>query len=107
MDTDTTTIKTPVKGQEVVLRNWITGAQADHIQSAFFEGLEVSQADLENFGDIKIPASKLITFNAKKLDVYVVSVDGVTENAGALVREMHQEDTAFVLAKVDELSKKK
>lgn len=107
MENDTTTIKTPIKGHEVVLRNWITGAQADYIQSAFFEGLEVSQADLENFNEIKIPASKLITFNAKKLDVYVVSVDGVKENTGALVRDMHQDDTAFVLAKVDELSKKK
>lgn len=104
---DTTTIETPVGKNKVVIRNWITGKQADHLQSAFFDGLNVSQAEMEKFEEIKIPASKLMEFNHRKIEVYVESVDGNKENVLEAVLGMREEDTAFVAKEIEEVIKKK
>lgn len=104
---DTHTIETPISKKKVVLKGWITGREADELNNAMFEGVMVGQEDADSPEKIKIPASKSITQKQKKIQIYVVSVDGNTERAADKVMDMNEQDTAFVSEQIDEIIKKK
>ena len=105
---DTIKITTPIGAQEVELKAWITGRQAEHIDELMYEALAV-RADMTGKTDIgSIDMKKMISeTNHRKVETFVISIDGNTEDLLNKVLDMHEEDTKFVLDAIDEQRKKK
>ncbi len=101
------TLTTPVNGHVIVLREWITGRDVEHINGAFFEGTKVkpTAGGTVEFGAIDLSKSTEVTH--RTIQAWVVSVDGVQENVLEDVLNMHKDDYAFVVASIDEMAKKK
>lgn len=106
-ETKTTQITTPVNGHVVEIKDWITGRDIEHINGAFFEGTKVkpTSAGGVEFGAIDLSKSTEVTH--RNIQAWIVSVDGVKENVLEDVLNMHKDDYNFVVASIDEMSKKK
>lgn len=101
-------ITTPIGGQEIEIRQWITGRQAEYIDELQYEAVAVKAniggtADIENI-DLKKMISET---NHRKIETFVVSVDGTFESILDRVLDMHEEDTKFILDAIEEQRKKK
>lgn len=105
---NTIKITTPIGSQEVELREWITGREAEYIDELMYEAVAV-KADLVGTADIgSIDLKKMVTeTNHRKIEKFVVSVAGKFENILDSVLDMHEDDTAFILDRIDNQRKKK
>jgi hypothetical protein len=101
-------ITTPKGSQEIEIKDWITGGEAEHIDELMYEAMAV-KADMTGKADIgNIDLKKMISeTNHRKITTFVVSVDDVKEDVLNKVLDMHEEDTKFVLDEIDEQRKKK
>jgi hypothetical protein len=101
-------ITTPNGSQEIEIKSWITGRDAEHIEQLMYEALSV-KTDMTGKADIeKIDLTKVISeTNHRKIQTFVVSIDGNTENILDTVLDMHEDDTKFILDAIDEQRKKK
>jgi hypothetical protein len=101
-------ITTPIGSQEVELKDWITGREAEYLDELAYEAVAV-KADVSGKADIgNIDLKKIITeTNHRKIETYVVSVGGKSEGVLESVLDMHEQDTQFILDAIDEQRKKK
>jgi hypothetical protein len=101
-------ITTPIGSQEIEIKAWITGREAEGIDQLMYEAMAV-KSDMAGTADIQnIDLKKVITeTNHKKIETFVVSVDGNTANILNVVLDMHEDDTKFILDSIDEQRKKK
>jgi hypothetical protein len=102
-------ITTPIGKAEVEIRDWITGRQAEYIDELMYEAIAV-KADMAGKTDIgNIDLKKIISeTNHRKIEVFVVSVNGNSEDVLTdVVLNMHEEDYQFILDSIDEQRKKK
>ncbi len=101
-------ITTPIGSEEVELKSWITGREAEHIDELMYEALAV-KADMTGKADIgNIDMKKMISeTNHRKIETFVVSIGGVKDDILNKVLDMHEDDTKFVLDAIDEQRKKK
>ncbi len=105
---DTTKITTPIGGQEVEVRTWISGRQAEYIDELMYEAMAV-KADMTGKADIgNIDMKKMISeTNHRKIETFVLSVDGVKDDLLNKVLDMHEDDTNFILDAIEGQRKKK
>lgn len=105
---ETTKITTPVGNQTIEIRSWITGRQAEYIDELTYEAVAV-KANIGGAADIeKVDLKKIITeSNHRKIETFVVSIDGVKDRVLDTVLDMHEEDTEFILSAIEEQRKKK
>ena len=105
---NTRMITTPIGSQEVEVRSWISGRQAEYIDELMYEAMAV-KADLTGKTDIgNIDMKKMISeTNHRKIEIFVVSIDGVKDDLLNKVLDMHEEDTKFVLDAIEDQRKKK
>lgn len=105
---DTHKITTPIGSHEVEIKSWITGRQAEYIDEMQYEAIAL-KANIGGTADIEsIDLKKIISeTNHRKIETFVISVDGKTENVLDAVLDMHEEDTKFVLDEIEEQRKKK
>jgi hypothetical protein len=108
----TTVITTPIQRHEVVLKDWITGREREYIDAPMLDAVKTKpqfngkSIDLES---IHIRQCMEQSEN-REIETFVVSVDGSTEKVIDSVKDMHEEDTAFVRQAIKDLtdsSKKK
>jgi hypothetical protein len=101
-------ITTPIGSHEVEIKDWITGREAEYIDELLYESLAV-KADLTGKADISNVDIKKLTSETdhRKIETFVVSVGGKTENLLSAVLDMHEDDTRFILEHIDGLRKKK
>lgn len=101
-------ITTPIGSEEIEIKSWITGREAEHIDELMYEAMAV-KADMAGKADIgNIDLKKMISeTNHRKIETFVVSVAGNTEDILNKVLDMHEEDTKFILDAIDEQRKKK
>ncbi len=101
-------ITTPIGSQEIEIKSWITGRQAEHIDELMYEAMAV-KADMAGKADIgSIDMKKMITAtNHRKIETFVVSIEGVADDILNKVLDMHEDDTKFILDAIDEQRKKK
>lgn len=101
-------ITTPVGNVEVEIKDWITGRDAEYIDELMYESLAV-KADLTGKADISNIDLKKLTSDSdhRKIETFVVSINGATENILNQVLDMHEDDTRFILDSIDEQRKKK
>lgn len=101
-------ITTPIGSQEIEIRAWITGRQAEYIEELMYEAMAV-KANMAGTADIdKIDLKKMISdTNHRKIETFVVSIDGVKDDLLNKVLDMHEEDTKFILDAIEDQRKKK
>lgn len=101
-------ITTPNGSQEIEIKNWITGREAEYIDELMYEAMAV-KADMTGKADIgSIDMKKMISeTNHRKIQTFVVSIDGVKDDILNKVLDMHEDDTAFILEAIEEQRKKK
>jgi hypothetical protein len=105
---NTRKIKTPIGSQEIEIKEWITGREAEYIDELQYEAIAV-KADMAGKADISdIDLKKIITETAhRKIETFVVSVNGAKENILETALNMHEDDYSFILGAIDEQRKKK
>lgn len=101
-------ITTPIGSQEVEIKSWITGREAEYIDELAYEAIAV-KADIAGKADIgNVDLKKIISeTNHRKIETFVVSVAGSKENILNAVLDMHEDDTKFIVDSIDEQRKKK
>jgi hypothetical protein len=105
---NTHTITTPIGSQEVEIKDWITGREAEYIDELMYEAVAV-KTDMAGKADISnVDLKKIISeSNHRKIETFVVSVNSKTENILDTVLDMHETDTQFILDSIEEQRKKK
>lgn len=105
---DTNKITTPVGKQEIEIRAWISGRQAEYIDELTYEAVAV-KASVGGVTDVeKVDLKKIITeANHRKIETFVLSVDGVKDDLLNKVLDMHETDTAFIVDRIEDQRKKK
>ena len=100
-------ITTPVGNAEVEIKDWITGREAEYIDELSYEAVAV-KADFTGKADIdSVDIKKILTeTNHRKVEKFVVSVNGSTENILDTVLNLHEDDYQFILDSIDEQRKK-
>ena len=106
MDRDTLTIKTPVGGQEVVLKSYLTGREKRTINSVFLQDVEIQSStkagDTPTMtglkGDIMQKAEDIA------LTTVVMSIDGKNEKILDTLLEMHSQDFDFVVKEINKIT---
>jgi hypothetical protein len=105
---NTLKITTPTGKQEVEIKAWITGRDAEYIDELMYEAVAV-KANMTGTADISnIDLKKMISeTNHRKIQTFVVSIAGSTDDILNAVLDMHEDDTKFILDAIDEQRKKK
>ncbi len=101
-------ITTPKGSQEIEIKSWITGREAEHIDELTYESMAV-KADFAGNPEMgNIDLKKIISEgNHRLIQTFVVSIDGVKDDILNKVLDMHEEDTKFILNHIEEHRKKK
>jgi hypothetical protein len=97
------TIKLPISGAEVQVKEWITGAEAEAIEAILYEAIDAqpSASGRVNFGKIN---PEIIDKQAhKELEIFVVSVGGSTEEVLPALLSLPEIDYKFIRDTVKEL----
>lgn len=109
MQTPTNKIKTPMAGAEVEIKEWITGGDAEYIDQALMEGLEVkpdSSGQRPQFG--KFNTETINKQVHREIECFVVSVNGNKEKVLENVKGLPEEDYEFIKKEIsDKRGKKK
>jgi tartrate dehydratase alpha subunit/fumarate hydratase class I-like protein len=103
-DRETKKITTP-GGRVIELRTYLTGREANQLKELLFADMKLNTADIES-GKIavdNIPASFLVKQEEKAIELLVVSLGGVTENAAQLVLDLPSADYDTVVEAVNEI----
>lgn len=105
------TITTPFGNHAVGIKEWITGKEREYIEGSFLSGVDAKprMQGKEMTMDVQKMDLERLTNESKHraIQTFVVSIDGKTENIVDEVLGMHEDDTDFILASIDETSKKK
>ena len=106
-------ITTPVGKQEIEIKSWITGREAEYIDELMYEAIAV-KANVGGTADIQsIDLKKIISeTNHRKIETFVVSIGANSGNSPETaildtVLAMHEDDYKFILDSIDEQRKKK
>jgi hypothetical protein len=102
MPRETKTITTP-GGHSIVLRSYLTGREANQLKELLFADLKLNIEDVRDgkMAVEDIPASFLVKQEEKAIELLVVSVDGVTENAAQAVLDFPSADYDAVLKAIN------
>lgn len=101
MERETTSFKTPVSQQEVVIKSWLTGREKRKIQEVYlnemsFKGGEDASYDLR--GELVNKAQDVA------IQTVVVSVDGKAENILDILLDMRGQDFDFVVEQINKIT---
>src|SRR4051812_21648257 len=104
-DRETKIVTTPA-GHKIELRTYLTGREANQLKELLLADLKLSTADIESgkveIGDI--PASFLVKQEEKSVELLVVSIDGVTDNAAQTVlHEFPEREYQAVIEAINEI----
>jgi len=103
-DRETRTVTTP-GGHTVVLRSYLTGREANELRQVLYADLKLNMEDVQS-GKIaidEIPASFIVNQEQRAIEILVVSVDGVTENAAQTLLDFPEDEYNAVVAVVNEI----
>jgi hypothetical protein len=102
MTNEDRTVKTP-NGHSVVLKGYLTGADAERIQEPILTAGGESLAG----GAMKIDGKALLESRHKLLEVAVKSLDDSSENIVQRALELPRDDYEFILAEADKVASAK
>ncbi len=97
-------LETPTSKKKIEFKTWITGADAEYINSPMFDSLNTSSLDKP---EVKIGSTTINAINHRLIEKFIVSVEGKTDNILDSVLNLPEEDTQFVYDTIAEIRKKK
>lgn len=101
-------ITTPNGSQEIEIKDWITGRQAEYIDELTYESMAVKADFTGNAEMSNIDLKKIIAeVNHRTIETFVVSIDDVKDDLLNKVLDMHEDDTKFILDHIENQRKKK
>ena len=106
MKAPTQKITTP-SGIEIEIKEWITGAEAEHIDAALYAGVDMKpdRAGEMHFG--KFNGQAITDQTHREIETFVVSVAGKTEGILEAVTGLPEDDYEFIKAEIGKHRKKK
>lgn len=108
MERETKTITTPITKKEVVLHTYITGREAEAIQAPLLKAMKLQPNKRgEDVQMGEIDTDKIRESNHIALKSVVKSVGGQSEKVVDDLLDMPSQDYDFVVAAVDDITKKK
>lgn len=99
MEREKKTIKTPISGQEIVLKSWLTGREKREISNVFLSKAKFSGGK-SNFD---VEGSALSELQDKQILIVVENINGSKENILEQVLDLKSEDYDFVIEKIEEV----
>lgn len=109
MTTPTKKIKLPISGAEIELKDWITGEEAEYIDAAVYEGIDVKPDMARKTATIgKIDAGALVNKQThRSIEKFVVSVNGSKEKILETVRGLPETDYRTVNKEIEQRREEK
>jgi hypothetical protein len=107
MERPTKTIKTPVEGKEIVLKEWITGRENEYIAGPMFDTINMSapagqpEVNAGNF------SKQIEEGNHRAITTVIVSIDGSVDDILNKALDMIHDDYEFILTEIEKVTKKK
>jgi len=100
-------IVTPVTKTEIEIKEWITGAEAEHIDAALYNGVDMKpdRSGSMQFG--KFNGQAITDQTHREIETFVVSVGGKKEGVLEAVTGLPEDDYKFVKAEIAKHRKKK
>jgi hypothetical protein len=101
------TITTPVAKAKIEIKDWITGEEAERIESALLEAVKVTP---EKSGNIKFGEYDTSAINEqthREIESFIISVDGVKENILKQALALPNDDYEFIKKEIQDRRKKK
>lgn len=110
MQAPTKIIETPIGKHKVEIKDWITGKDREFINEPMYSAVNTKPQVIGGKPDVafgNFDINKFITESGhREIETFVVSIDGKKEKILDAVLGMHEDDTAFIKAEIEKVSKK-
>lgn len=95
-------IETP-GGHKVVIYDYMTGGENRKLQAVYMEGLTAQDINGTQIAEImrKVPVATVFKAQEFALEMLIVSVNGVSENAYKLALDLKEEDLSAIFTEID------
>ena len=94
-------IKLEVTGQEVVVRDWITGREKEAIEKPVQQSVEMKPNSMGDMVFGNVDAEKILESTHKAIEAVVVSVNGKTEDVLNAVLDLPVADYNTIISYVN------
>ena len=98
MEIEIKKITTPIGGQVIELKEWITGRDRRHINSAYLANQRVSPTDPES--KVTFDIDTITKAQDFAIESVIISIDGIKENVLDKILDMRAEDFDFIVKEV-------
>lgn len=110
MERETIELITPIGGDKVLVKKWLTGGESERLQEIFLDKYESNFNDLDDKGNpkVNIPLSgkTIIEARHRTIETMILSINGKKENILQTVLDMRTEDYTFINDELNKISKK-
>lgn len=103
MEREYKTIKTPVQGDTIQLKTWLTAREKREIQNVYFQDVAFKQG-----GDYEIQANKVNEAQDKTIQMTVESINSTIKDKNLILEyvldEMRSKDFEFLLSEIEKIT---
>lgn len=108
MQSPTTKILAPTSGVEIEIKDWISGGDAEYIDSAIMSGVDIKPDIMRKTATTgKFDTDTLLEQDHRLIEKFVVAVDGVKEKVLDIIKDLPEDDYTFVKDECNNRRKKK
>jgi len=112
IETPTREIETSLVKAKVVIKDWITAREQQQVQAVVFSKMKFdlsqsAQREGANTGMSNIDPAAAVEMQNKQAEVYVVSINGSTENLMETMMELPDSDFAEITQAINGIDAKK
>lgn len=108
MQSPTQKIIAPTSGVEIEIKDWISGGDAEYIDSAIMSGVDIKPDIIKKTATTgKFDTAVLLEQDHRLIEKFIVSVAGITEKILDAIKDLPEDDYAFVKDECNKRRKKK
>lgn len=104
MDRETRQIKTPIGGQTVVIKAWLTGLEKRKVQNVFLEAMQIEGVVAGEKPNVKLTPEIADKAQDIAFETVIISIDDKTDNLAQRVLEMRSQDYDFVVSEINKVT---
>ncbi len=107
MKSPTKKITTPQAEVEIEIKDWITGAEAEHIDEVLLSGVDIKPEVSGKMTTGKFDTGVVTEQIHREIAKFVVSVGGSTDKILEQIGNLPEDDYAFIITEIGTRRKKK
>jgi len=110
MDRPIKEIITPIGKNKIIIKEWLTGGEAEQIEDIFLDDISVNVSDGKPQQSGNVKANKVRLATHKTIELTIISIDEKTDDILNRTLNLRDKDYQFILSEIDktsELNKKK